>query len=221
MGNKDYVPSPDYEFDQWSNTLMSYLSSRYLTYNVPQEFYMHVSGLRNIWSEKYAAAIMPTTRTSAAIIEKKNARSALEKDIRQMVREYLNHNHMITESDREQMGLTIYKKNRTPVPPPTTAPECHIDRAMLRCLKIHFRDAGSKSRAKPPGIHGAEIKWGFSDSPDISANQLINSSFDTRSPLTLEFDQADRGKYVYFCLRWENTRGEKGPWGEIANAIVP
>ncbi|MDR2362267.1 MAG: hypothetical protein LBD91_06005 [Prevotellaceae bacterium] len=29
------------------------------------------------------------------------------------------------------------------------------------------------------------------------------------------------GKTVYFALRWENTRGEKGPWSDIMSATVP
>jgi hypothetical protein len=31
----------------------------------------------------------------------------------------------------------------------------------------------------------------------------------------------DRGKKLYFALRWENTRGEKGPWSEIHSTIIP
>jgi hypothetical protein len=50
---------------------------------------------------------------------------------------------------------------------------------------------------------------------------LIHSAFDTRSPFTLSFDENQRGKTVYFCLRWENTRGEKGPWSEIVSGIIP
>ena len=48
-----------------------------------------------------------------------------------------------------------------------------------------------------------------------------HSEFDTASPFTLNFQGHERGKTVYFCLRWENTVGEKGPWGEIYSAIVP
>jgi hypothetical protein len=59
---------------------------------------------------------------------------------------------------------------------------------------------------KPAGQHGAEIRWAMRD---------------THMPLTFEFDESDRGKTVYFCLGWENTRGEKGPWSEIQSAIVP
>jgi hypothetical protein len=35
------------------------------------------------------------------------------------------------------------------------------------------------------------------------------------------FENDQRGKTVYFALRWENTRGEKGPWSAIQIAIIP
>jgi hypothetical protein len=30
-----------------------------------------------------------------------------------------------------------------------------------------------------------------------------------------------RGKTVWFRLRWENNRGQKGPWSELYSAIIP
>ncbi|MDR0609502.1 MAG: hypothetical protein LBG58_15030, partial [Planctomycetaceae bacterium] len=63
--------------------------------------------------------------------------------------------------------------------------------------------------------------WAILDTPPTKISDLTHSSFDTRSPLTLEFDEDQRGKCVYFCLRWENTRGIKGPWSEIISAIIP
>jgi hypothetical protein len=41
------------------------------------------------------------------------------------------------------------------------------------------------------------------------------------SDISLKFDEADRGKRVYFCLRWETNTSLKGPWGEIYSAIIP
>jgi hypothetical protein len=79
----------------------------------------------------------------------------------------------------------------------------------------------SEGRAKPFGVHGAEIKWGFSETEVINPDDLPHSAFDTRSPFRIEFRGEDRGKTVRFCLRWENTRGVKGPWSEIVSAIVP
>ncbi|MDR1865854.1 MAG: hypothetical protein LBR08_09835 [Bacteroidales bacterium] len=54
-----------------------------------------------------------------------------------------------------------------------------------------------------------------------SYDYLIHLTFRTRSPCTFRFDLSDAGKRCYFCLRWENTRGEKGPWSEIISAVVP
>jgi hypothetical protein len=50
--------------------------------------------------------------------------------------------------------------------------------------------------------------------------ELIHSTFSTRSPFRLSFKGTDRGKVLYFALRWDNTRGEKGPWSEILNVII-
>jgi hypothetical protein len=31
----------------------------------------------------------------------------------------------------------------------------------------------------------------------------------------------DSGKTVYFCIRYENSKGDVGPWGPIFFAVVP
>ncbi|MDR1326304.1 MAG: hypothetical protein LBK00_09750 [Treponema sp.] len=49
----------------------------------------------------------------------------------------------------------------------------------------------------------------------------MNSEFDTANPFTLKFDENQRGKQVYFCLRWESSTSLKGPFGEIYSAIIP
>jgi hypothetical protein len=66
-----------------------------------------------------------------------------------------------------------------------------------------------------------ELAWAILPAPTVDWKELIHSSFDTHTPLRLTFDGTERGKTVYFALRWENTRGEKGPWSEIMSAIIP
>jgi hypothetical protein len=61
----------------------------------------------------------------------------------------------------------------------------------------------------------------ISDVPVVDVNELIHSAFDTRTPFSLEFQGHERGKTVYLALRWENTRGEKGPWSSVQSAIIP
>jgi hypothetical protein len=52
-------------------------------------------------------------------------------------------------------------------------------------------------------------------------DELLKSDFDTASPFTLKFDESDRGKRLYFCLRWESNTNLKGPYGEIYSAVIP
>jgi hypothetical protein len=42
----------------------------------------------------------------------------------------------------------------------------------------------------------------------------------TRPTLRTDFTTAAGGKTAVYMLRWVNTRGEKGPWSEIATATV-
>jgi hypothetical protein len=66
-----------------------------------------------------------------------------------------------------------------------------------------------------------EIAWALSDTPVTRWNELTHSNVDTNSPFTLVFENDQCGKTIYFAIRWENTRGEKGPWSEITSAIIP
>jgi hypothetical protein len=88
-------------------------------------------------------------------------------------------------------------------------------------VEIHFHEEGSENRAKPAGVHGAEFVYALLDVAPVDWSQLPHSTFATRTPLKLTFTGFERGKTLYFAARWENTRGEKGPWNEIKAVIVP
>ena len=46
-------------------------------------------------------------------------------------------------------------------------------------------------------------------------------AMDTATPYLLEHAAGDAGKLASYLLRWENTRGEFGPWSETASATIP
>jgi hypothetical protein len=66
-----------------------------------------------------------------------------------------------------------------------------------------------------------ELVGGFFPEKPVHVSELQRSWFSTKSPLVIEFDEADRGKIFYFCVRWESTAGKKGPWSEIFAIMVP
>ena len=96
---------------------------------------------------------------------------------------------------------------------------------------LRFSDETTRTRrGKPKGVAGAEV-WlalvGADDPPpplntDSREGQagyrfLAQSS---RGNLQADFTSQDQGKTAYYALRWVSTRGEKGPWSEVATATV-
>jgi hypothetical protein len=198
------------------------MSARAGLWGITEADFARLLALQSDYLAKYAIAENPETRTPTAILAKNKARDVYIKEIRLIVKAHITYNPVVTDEDRKNMNLPIHKTTRTPVQVATTYPDIDIDSSTIRRLILHFFDQGQKkSKAKPSGQHGAEIRWAMLDTPPASLKDLVNSSFDTHTPFTLEFDQNERGRTVYFCLRWENTRGDKGPWSEIMSAIIP
>lgn len=170
----------------------------------------------------FTAWLNPATRTQVLQTALVNAERTFA-EAYMKVYNILRTSPLITDMDMENMGLPKHASNeRTPAPLPATYPDFTIDTTVIRQLSVHFRDHDHERRAKPAGVHGVEIKWGFGgEVPPADGDKIPNSVFDTRSPYTLTFDGDDRGRVVYFCLRWENTRGDKGPWSEVVGAVVP
>jgi hypothetical protein len=151
---------------------------------------------------------------------KNAARAAAEAVIRPFKRRFLD-DPPVTDEDRVAMAIPVRDSTRTPSPAPVSYPEAEADSSVIRQLSIHFRDNATGKRAKPHGVHGAEIRWALMEEAPAGVDGLFHSDFDTASPFTLSFEEADRGRRVYYCLRWESTTNLKGPWGEIYSAIIP
>jgi hypothetical protein len=222
MHRNDYIPRTDQGFLEWAISFLNNLRSRLARLLFPQEVFDRLEEKTKTFAEAFEVSHSPGTRTSVSILKKNVARKALESDFRQTVGEYLSRNHLLTDDDRNSLGLRVRKRTRTPAPVAESYPDFDIDSSMLCRLRVHFFErGGSHKRAKPPGQHGAEIAWVISDVPIEKTSDLLHSSFDTRTPFSLEFEGDQRGKTVYLALRWENTRGQKGHWSPIKNAIIP
>jgi hypothetical protein len=113
--------------------------------------------------------------------------------------------------------------HNTPNEKPTDNVKYNVYFGILRHILIYFGLTGKKIklRGKPKGVHGAEIRWAILDHIPLNIEELHEPAFSTRSPFDFEFREEDRGKMFYFCIRWENTTGKKGPWSEIIAVRIP
>jgi hypothetical protein len=216
----DYIPRPDEKFLEWAKNLYNYALANYSKWAVPgpqPELHAPLAA----YEAAFQSAVNPN-RGRVDVLTKNETRDALKGKARVYVKAYLVNNPAVTDEDKAAMGLPVYKKGKSRIQLPDTVPELTVDTGTPRRHKVHYRDQGSERRGKPPHVAGIEIRSAILDHYPASVDELVNSDFDTASPFVKDYTEADRGKRVYYCGRWEIPReGGKGPFGEIVEAIIP
>jgi hypothetical protein len=167
----------------------------------------------------------PETRSTMyhdAMMEKKKIFVAAVQTLAQ----YLAHNPYLEPQDFD--GLDINRPNPGPHPKhpriitsPKTRFEVGEEHGWVR---MHFWDEMSDgSKAKPFGSQGAEIKWMVCKPGEVPklVEEMTGTTFSTRTPYLFEFTDRESALILCVTLRWENTRGEKGPWSHIETVVIP
>ncbi|MDR1414870.1 MAG: hypothetical protein LBI96_03580 [Odoribacteraceae bacterium] len=218
----DYIPRKDAGFQQWSKNFVIALEMIQEEIRFPKESFNDLKALSDIYNEAYEVAINTSTRTKTAVLAKDQARAALEKEIRRDVKEFIANNRLVNPVYRNDLGLRAQKSTREAPPVAEHVPGYHVYFPEIFTVAINFFDVqGGRRGRKAIGQHGVEIKWGVNAAGVVNANDLPNSSFDTRSPFIINFPQHEQGKIFSFALRWENSRGEKGPWTTVFRVGIP
>jgi hypothetical protein len=220
-----YIPSKDAAFDAFFSNIVSYVLARVLAAppvwtHIPKAAAEGLAAEYSAWHEAYEAVLAPHTAVQTA--EKTRRRAVSQKALETFVNRFLRYDPAVTNADRDAMGIPNTKKTHTRIEPPPTRPVLIIDTSIQSRIIIHYRDEGSARRGKPPKVHGIEVRWAILDHAPADREEIVHSAFDTRSPLTLQFDEHDRGKRLYLYGQWEIEReGEKGPPGVIVDAVIP
>ncbi|MDR0729328.1 MAG: hypothetical protein LBF19_04300 [Prevotellaceae bacterium] len=165
----------------------------------------------------------PSFRTKILTVRLREREAAFKQVYRRLYTGLLKGSPLVTDMDLQSMGLPLrYDGSRRPAAVAKKAPECRVMMPGPGRLVFHYYSGeSSHRRAKPDGQHGVEIRWAILDAPVVDLEDLSHSVFATRPPVILDFDWRDRGKMLYYCLCWENTRGQKGIWGHVFSVIIP
>jgi hypothetical protein len=167
----------------------------------------------------------PAERTPTKTTVMQTAEDAFVEVYRKFYTGYMRENPLVTDEDLQSCGFPKHPSGgRKPPKKPTTLVEVEVDTSKPGEITFHYHDAGSHGTAKPEGVHGAEFVYRVRPvgaPPPKDWTELTTSVFDTRTPLTVTFPGEQRSMIVDFASRWENTRGEKGPWNDIQWVIIP
>jgi hypothetical protein len=152
------------------------------------------------------------------------------------------HNHFFLEPELQPYNfamLLLHARDHTPTnrPRPTGFPMGSVSypgpgALVLRCFAME-----GQPPLDPDSDYGYRAYWGVYPAGGASVeaatgprrelmkvpttgDELPHSLWTKRRSDLLDF-HGDSGKTVYFCIRYENRKGEAGPWGPMFSAIIP
>jgi len=216
----DYIPAKDADFFEWARNISTLCTANVTAWHLPEAEVGELADAVTEYITIYGIAIGPSA-SKADILLKNEEKADLKERIRDFKRRNIDPNTAITNPDRERLRLPIYDTKASPIPQPSTTLEFEFRYPGARRIDLYFKEFGSSNRAKPKGVAGAVAFFEIRDSPPANQDELLHSVFTGRSPYRFEFREEDRGKTIYFALRWQNAKGQLGPWSAIQKSIIP
>jgi hypothetical protein len=219
MPNKSYLPKKDSELVTWTENFVMVLNQHGQAWGIPAEEVRVIQVALDTFKSLHTITKSPE-KTSVIVAQKNEARTVLTSLIRGMV-DFRLKNPIITNDQLIALGLHVKDKTPTTIPPPSTRPYHIIKVVDSRRIEVDFQDEKTTSKAKPYGCLGAVVYYAVLATPPTKPESLTRTVLATRTPHKLEFTEEERGKTVYIALRWQNEKGQLGPWSEILSAIIP
>jgi hypothetical protein len=219
MSNVHYIPKGIREFRDWAKNFDTVLASILEQLGIPAAAYKTLEDVKKIWEAADAAAENVVTATKAALHERTRMMEVYTKAIRVFVAEYVSHNHLLTPQQREELGLSPIKPS-SPQPPPTKRPNVKITTEAPGQVNVHCSGEDTQWGMEE-GVHGYEWGYVISDTKPETYEELTESEFSTRAHHSKVFGPKQRAKKLYSAFRWENEKGEKGPWTDFYETIIP
>ena len=221
MAQDNNIPANDAQFDIFQKLFLAGTTKTPAQYGITTDDVTALTAGQTAWQTAYAAHIAAQQGALSATQAKDEARTTFEGALRTAAQKV----HVTAKSDnslRAAVGLPSRSGTRTTVGAPTTRPIGRLAVAGPRTLVLHFTDELTPNRSiKPQGVRGCEIYVFIGEQPPADPAGYTFLGLDTRTPFTHEHQHADAGKTVSYVLRWQNNKGEPGPFGRMVTAKIP
>ncbi|MDR1096884.1 MAG: hypothetical protein LBL57_02000 [Tannerella sp.] len=218
------LPRKDVDFDRVSSLVVKCATDHAAAWGIPEPEITKLTASHTAWHATYRQVLDPVTRTRGITAAKNTARTTHEDILRKFLKRWVMPNDAVTDQDRSDMGLPIYKKTRSRVPPPDDVPNPEGRATVLDGrVSLSWRGMASGSKANPYR-QSVIIRYIVlpQDAPaPAHIGQLEHSLLNGRQPCELSHPEEDWGKVVYFAAAYQNARGETGAWSAIRSVIIP
>lgn len=216
MIKRGLFPRKDGDLSLYFNSSIQYLKLHITRLNVSSENMVVLMSELDEWNIIYPKSQDDETSTKLIVAEKNEVRERLKTSLKRVFGDVPQ--SALTANDRTILNLEEPTTTRTPAPVPTTFPVGQIHTDNLLQHTITFTDEDGK-RGRPEKVRGCQIYCKEGTAP-VDEKELRMLTSDATSPYLHKFSFGDAGKTFYYKLRWENARGEAGPWGPTISGVV-
>ncbi|MDR0376038.1 MAG: hypothetical protein LBH85_10045 [Treponema sp.] len=222
--SSNFTYAGDADFDSGLENLVDYVVAKTsggspAWPHVPQSAVASLASARAAWRAAYQKTFGAHTPVDTEA--KNDARKAAAAITRPFIAQYLMF-PPVSNEDRTAMRLHNRDTRPTPIGEPKTRPVITDIRALGGFqVKIWFRDETTPdSRAIPYGCNGCLLNFAWSREQIGDVSALTQTKLLTHSPFTLTFPPEAQANFLSCAARWQNEKGELGPWSDIQHVVI-
>jgi hypothetical protein len=220
MRGKDYIPRKEKELVVWLKNFSQKITIYAQLWNVP----LSATDDVNTKTGKFdtALTVAEDPRHSSVDISKKNtAKDEATDAARSFYMQYIVGNKSVTEDQRIDCGLPVYDDTRTPADIPDFFPMLEdFSHPAVGQVKLNTVDSKEKKKTKPKSVQGVEVRSAVRAEKLEFVEEMDRSDFTTKTYIVLDLGDKMVGKFLTFFFRYENTRGQKGPWSPVYHIMI-
>jgi len=217
---QDFIPGPDGDLVEFAETFTTAATAQAAALGIPTADITDLTAKKTAFATAYNTSQQPSA-SSLDITRKNEARADLVAAIRRIKNKYIDPADDLKVSDREAFGLPPKDDIRTSIPVPVITVALAVRPREARQIEVERWVAETESRANPYGMDGAVLYEKVGGPAPTLPEELPQSMILKRHKTIRDYPETDRGKPVWYAARWQNSKGEKGPWGDIVEAYIP
>jgi hypothetical protein len=198
--------------------------------HIPQTEYAALDSAYTDWETAYLPTRKPHTKAVTQAMKAACVRSSsvLSRFIKVWFRGFPD---IVTAAHLANMDIAPIDDTRSPIPAPDNQVEADLVFPGLHLVALAKIRPVSGTAPDPRSDYGVRIYFGLSGSPSEKfpfrltgiprrGEDLAYSVFTRTKKKRFDFE-GESGNMVYFCLRYENGKGDVGPFGPILQAGIP
>lgn len=217
-----YLNVPDAAFLNLANAVYNTAEANMTGWGIPAGELEKILPKLNDFIAALSKLNAPGGHTPENTQAKNDARHALTPVLSKFIQRYIYMNDAVTRADLLHIGLPLHDTTSTVHPAP-------VSQLMLEVMIVNSRhtvtaiDMVSKSSRRPADAYGCKFACKVckvGEPAPTNPNDFGNTVFTRKTSAVYDHPEVEEGSVAYYAGRYENAKGEAGPWSKIARVII-